>query len=305
MIDSQSAGPQFNEVVLIGRMKSRRGSEAFKVTRERLEAQGVTILKAYAVTKKSDLLRRVRRAIQSTNGLIVVCGGDGTLSASVGEFAKTKAVLGVIPAGTGNSFALGLGIDSIDTAIQTILSGKVARIDLGRINGKYFADIAMIGLGALIAENTSTSIKQMIGPMAYAVSALVPALSSPPFELRVTHGHKSTRFRTHQAIVAAGRYFGHTPITPDARLTDGALHFFAARDAQGFDIVKTYIALLTGKQTSLDRTHYFSAKKMSIQAKPTQRITLDGSSFGKTPARLSIVRRALRVVVPQTFCDDT
>lgn len=303
--DSETDHARLRKVVLIGRMKSRRGAEAFRVTRERLEARGVTIHKAHAVTKKADLLRRIRRAIASKCSLIVVCGGDGTLSACVGQFAKTDAVLAVVPAGTGNSFALGLGIDSIDAAIEAILGGNIARVDLGRINGEYFADIAMVGLGSLIAENTSTSLKHVIGPMAYAVSALVPTITSPPFDLHVQYGHKNERLRTYQAIVAAGRYFGRTPIAPDARLTDGMLNFFAARDANGFDIVKTYLALLTGKQASLENTHFFSAKKITLKAKPAQRITLDGSSFGKTPARLSIARKALRVVVPATFSDHS
>jgi diacylglycerol kinase-like protein len=98
----------------------------------------------------------IQVAIARGNKLIVVGGGDGTLSAIVDYFAYQNVVVGLLPLGTGNSFARSLGIPlSLEGAIEGITNGKVVDIDLGKVDGDYFANVASIGFSAEVARKTS------------------------------------------------------------------------------------------------------------------------------------------------------
>jgi YegS/Rv2252/BmrU family lipid kinase len=254
------------------------------------------------VRRRKALKKRIRQAVQSGAKLIIVIGGDGTQTAAVGEMAHTDSVLAVVPAGTGNSFAFSLGIkDDLDAAIDTIANGKEIAVDVGIVNGTYFANFATIGLIADAANRTPRGLKRIAGPIAYGIAAIQSFVKNKPFELRVKWKKETLRIVTHQAIVASGRYFGWQPLTPQASVRSGDLAFFAAAGDKAQDVIATNAALLRGDQTQLDHAHYFSAPKITIKTKPKQPLNIDGHALGTTPAKFKIVPKALRVLVPQDF----
>ncbi len=287
------------EAVLIAKLSSNRGPEAFAEVSKTLTEHGISIVEAHQVGNRKELKKRVRMAVKSGNKLIVVAGGDGSQAAAVGELAYTDAVLGVIPAGTGNSFAQSLGIKTtIEDAIHTILNGRVAEVDLGLVNGTYFANFATIGLAAKIGEDTPKMLKKIAGGIAYGLSAVVPLLTHKPFRATVAWDKNKMKLETFQMIIANGRFFGNTPIMPDANITDGKLSFFTTEGAGRMEIVRMYVAFLKGTQTSLPDAHYFQAAKIKIITKQPQAIAIDGSKLGKTPAVFEVAPKALKVFVP-------
>lgn len=288
---------------IICRLSSRHGLAYYQRLQHELPQRGVEITEAHMVRKRKDLKTRVRQAIKSGCRLIVVIGGDGTQTAAVAELAHTKCTLAVVPAGTGNSFAFSLGIrDDLDAAIDTIADGKEIRVDVGIVNGTYFANFATIGLIAEAANRTPHGLKKVLGPVAYGVAAIQSMLHDKPFQLRVKWKKERLDIVTHQAIVASGRYFGWHPVTPQANLRSGELAFFAAAGDKPQDVITTNAALLRGDHTSLEHAHYFSATKIKIKTKPNrQPLNIDGQALGTTPATFKIAPCALRVLVPQDF----
>lgn len=289
------------EVVILCRLSSKDGVNYYRRLADELPKRGVTICEAHMVRKRKELKKRIRQAIKAGKKYIVIVGGDGTQTAAVSEMAKTDAVMCVIPAGTGNSFALGLGIkNDIELAIETIVSGKELLVDVGCVNGTHFANFATIGVLAEAAERTPKPLKRIIGPVAYAVG-FIPVLRRKPFELRVKWGGNDLAITTHQAILAAGKYYGWQPLTPTAGVRSGDLAFFSAEGSNAGDVVKTNAALVLGQQTAVEGAHYFSAEKIKIKCTPKQVISLDGHTYGKTPATFQVARKALRVLVPADF----
>ena len=286
--------------VLIANAHARHGTFLVQA-RTALEARGVRIEQAHLVDGGPELCRRVEAAVDEGRKLVIVGGGDGSLTSVVGAFAHRKSVLGVLPLGTGNSFAQSLGIGtSLETAVEAIANGRCERVDLGRVNGRYFANFATIGLSSDIARETPNGLKRVVGPVAYALSGIRPLLMHRPFRTRVRWPQNKLKMRTHQIIVANGRYYGNMPIVPNATLTDGELAFFATSGTTTWDIAASFVALAFGKQTELGDAHYFSARKLTIETKPRVALSIDGEAIGKTPARFSVDRRALRVMVPRT-----
>ena len=288
------------QAVLIAKLTSNKGPEAFAEVSKALTDRGISIVEAHQVENRKELQKRVRRAVKSGHKFIIVAGGDGSQAAAVGELAHTDAVLGVIPAGTGNSFAQSLGIKpSIEDAIDTLLNGRVTQVDLGVVNGTYFANFATIGLAAQIGEDTPKLLKKITGGIAYGLSAMIPILTHKPFKATVRWQKNELKVETFQMIVANGRFFGNTPILPDATITDGKLAFFTTAGSGRLENMRMYLAFLQGTQTGLPDAHYFQSKKITVKTKRKQAVAIDGSSLGTTPAVFEVARKALNVMVPE------
>jgi diacylglycerol kinase (ATP) len=286
--------------VLVANSGARQTADTFAKARTMLVERGVHLTMTHVVDSHRDLCRCVRRAVKNGSGLVIVAGGDGTMTAAAGQLAKTKAVLGVLPLGTGNSFALSLGITDLDVAVEAIVAGRVRAVDLGSVNGTYFANFATIGLSSTIAEATSNRLKKIAGAAAYVLAGLLPALRSRPFRCKVRAGKQKIAFQTFQVIVANGRYFGHTALTPDASLDSGHLTFYSTSDASVVDAAKTYASLLLDRQGILANAHILEAPELRVSARPAQALAIDGEKCGRTPAHFRVVPRALRVMVPAT-----
>lgn len=288
------------EVTIVCRTGSRHGLEYYTRLQEQLPKRGVAITEAHMVKNRSDLQKRIRQAAKAGTKFIAVVGGDGSQSAAVAELVHTDSVLAVVPAGTGNSFALSLGIKAdIDHAIETIVNGEDIAIDVGVVNGIYFANTATIGLIAQAASLTPKPLKKIVGPVAYGVAAIVPMLRDKPFEMYVKWPGGDLKIETYQAIVVvSGRYYGWQPLTPESGLDSGNLSFFSAEGKTAADVIAMNAALLRGEQLKLENAHYFSSRKITIKTKPKQQLNIDGHPLNKTPAKFTVAHKALRVLVP-------
>lgn len=287
-----------NQAIVIAQAHSRRGGAYLQQAGEQLRARGIEIAGSHMESGHKALRKRIRQAVRSGAELIVTIGGDGTQTIAVGELAHTNAVLGVVPAGTGNSFAESLGIASPEIAFDAIAGGRIEKVDVGVVNGMRFANFATIGLASIIGEETPRWLKHAVGPAAYGLAALKPLLRHRPFVASVRWKKNRLKIDTHQIIVVNGRMYGHTPVTPESTLTDGLLTFFATTRTSPLDVVRTYLSFLNDSQTRIPEAHYFRAKKLKIQTSRKSLVSVDGSVVCATPATFSVERRALAVLVP-------
>jgi YegS/Rv2252/BmrU family lipid kinase len=285
--------------VLVANSSARQTTAALAKARAMLVERGVHIVRTHVVDSHEALRSYVRRAVKTRAALVIVGGGDGTMTSAVGQLAKSKTVMGVLPLGTGNSFALSLGITSLEVAVEAIAAGRNVSVDLGRVNGTYFANFATIGLSSTIARATPNRLKKIVGAAAYVLAGLLPGLRSRPFRCQVRADMETLAFNTFQVIVANGRYFGHTPLTPEASLRSGHLTLYSTSDATIVDAAKTYASLLLDRQGLLANAHIIDAKKIRVRTHPAQLIAIDGEQLGRARKNVfKVVPAALRVMVP-------
>jgi YegS/Rv2252/BmrU family lipid kinase len=288
-------------IALIVNSRSGRADRAAEIP-GLLAERGIDVDHFWPVEDERTLRRRVKSAVKAGASLVIVGGGDGSMTTAVDVLAKRKTVLGVLPLGTGNSFARTIGLDDdLKLAIDALVKGRVERVDIGRVNDTYFANFATIGLPAEIAESAPRSLKRAIGAAAYVVGGLVPFTRARPFRVRVSWDDGEQEIETQQIVIASGRYFGHQPIAPGASAMDHRLAFFTTTGLSHLEIVRTYLALGLGVQEGLPDAIAFSAKKIRVKAKPKQLISIDGQALGETPARFRVVPRALSVIVGPRF----
>ena len=181
--------------MLVVNAESRRGAAAFEEVRDKLAAAGLELMDAHAV-QNPEVMEPIVKAAIAKAPMVIVGGGDGTLSSAVDHFVGTDTVFAVLPLGTANSFArtLGLPLD-LDGAIEVIAHGRRKRIDLGIIDGDYFANAAALGLSPLIADTVPHGLKRYLGMVGYLVvggagGVQVPAVQAAHHARRRQHRQK-------------------------------------------------------------------------------------------------------------------
>lgn len=290
--------------IVIAQAHSRDGEKDLKQAGDALRERGVSVDASHLESGHKAVRKRLRQSVKSGAEIVVLIGGDGTQTIGAAEVAHSKTVLGVVPAGTGNSFAESIGIDSPEKAFDAIAHGRVERVDVGVVNGMRFANFATIGLASVIAEDTPRWLKHVVGAAAYGLSAIKPLAQHRPFRASVKWKKNRLKLETHQIIVVNGRMYGHTPVTPESTLTDGMLTFFATSRTNPVDVVRTYVSFLTHSQTAIPEAHYFRTKKLTIKTSRKALVSVDGSALCTTPASFSVEPKALQVFVADASRGD-
>jgi YegS/Rv2252/BmrU family lipid kinase len=289
------------EAALIINTASRRGRDRFEHARERLRAGGFTLRETHAVRRPKHTPAIVSEAIARGATTVILGGGDGTVTSVAGLLAHRDIVLGLLPIGTGNSFARGLKLPlALDGAIDTILHGRVARVDLATANGVYFANAASIGLSTAVGRNTPALLKRVVGPFAYVIQGIRETAASRAFRFAFVDAQgKRTEGATQQIVVTNGPIFGTTAILPDATLTDGTLAVYAIRGARRIEIAKMWLGMLAGGlHTRLETAEFFHTSRLEITTVPRRTVDIDGELRLRTPVRFHVEPEALRVFVP-------
>ena len=185
----RKAGAVPRRAVLVVNAQSRRGRALFRAAVAKLREAGIELTARHAVRKPRLLAPTVQEAVRSGAPMVIVGGGDGSLSCAVDELVDRDCVFALLPLGTANSFARTLGIPlDLDGAVRTIVTGRRRRIDLGMINDDYFANCAAMGLSPMIGEGIPHKLKRYLGRGGYLVWAIWCLIRFHAFRLTVRGG---------------------------------------------------------------------------------------------------------------------
>lgn len=288
------------QAVLVVNARSRSGAETFEKARTLLEERGVTLLAAYAITDPEQMRPTVRAALQAKAPMIIIGGGDGSLSSTVDDFLGTETVFAVLPLGTANSFAktLGIGTD-LESAIDTIVDGRKLRIDLGAIDGDYFANAAAMGLSPLIAETVPHGLKRTLGVLGYLIWAARVAVRFRPFRLRVDDGQAVHKVWATEARIANGSYHGGIELVESASLQSGVIVVQAVTGRSLFGLAWSWFATLFKLRARKQTVTEFAGRELKLSTRPRQRISIDGEIAARTPVTVSVARAAIWVAAPR------
>jgi YegS/Rv2252/BmrU family lipid kinase len=290
--------------VLVVNTHSRKGRRLFFQALDELAKRGINIIASYPVHHPERLPAIMKEALRHQGSLVIVGGGDGTISSIVDRFAYQDLVLGILPLGTGNSFARTLGIPlTLEGAVDVIVGGRVADIDLGKIGDDYFANMAAIGFSADVAHGSSNKLKKFLGPLAYLIVAAGHFFHHRSFSCTFHTAHEEQTVKTHQVLIANGSFMGETFLTPAVNPDDGRLIVFTMDMLNRWQMLNLWIAFLMGKYTAFSEAKYFRTQEIRIETDPPQHIDVDGEKATKTPVTVSVAREALKVLVPRSFQD--
>jgi YegS/Rv2252/BmrU family lipid kinase len=252
------------------------------------------------VREPEDFARCIRR-YQNRVAAVVIGGGDGTLNVAVDALVETGLPLGILPLGTANDLVRTLNLpQTLPEACQVIAQGNRQAIDLGRVNGKHFFNVASCGLSIKITQELSGKLKQRWGVLAYAIAAIRAIAMARRFTavIRIDNGPEIKR-QTLQIAVGNGRYYGGgLTIAEDAAIDDQRLDLYSLEIPHWWHIFFLLPALKTGRFSHHIGIARWAGQHIQIHTHKPKRINTDGEITTTTPALFEMVPKALEVFVP-------
>jgi YegS/Rv2252/BmrU family lipid kinase len=303
-------GQLLSPAVLLVNAKARSGDGSFARVYAQLEAQGLALADAQAVSEADTLPGLVGDAVKAGARLVIVGGGDGTLSCAANVLAGTRVHLGVVPLGTGNDFARSLGIPrSVRAACAVLAEGYSTQVDLGCVGGRFFLNAVSLGVSAQLTQTLPKRLKRAAGKLAYPLGAAHAALKAQPFRLRLRVDGEAFAFEAVQLVIGNGRYMGGGRlVAPDAALDDRQLDVYAVRASRHrgdssqwralWNLARVALRLPLGQHVDDEDVLHLRTRSIQVEADPPQAANADGEPAGRTPFQVTLAPKALNVVAP-------
>jgi YegS/Rv2252/BmrU family lipid kinase len=233
--------------------------------------------------------------------MLIVGGGDGSLSCAVDELVGTDIIFAVLPLGTANSFARSLGIPlDLDGAIDVIATGETRRIDLGMIDDDYYCNCAAIGLSTRIGGHIPPLLKKSLGRLGYLIWAAWQSMKFKSFRLIVTHDGVREELDALEVRIANGPYHGGVELVDDADPQSGEIVVQAVigrSPAQlGWSWFTSWMRLRARKDTTIE----YRGREIGVETIPSQKVSIDGEVLAKTPFTARIAAKAVIMMTPRT-----
>jgi diacylglycerol kinase (ATP) len=293
---------------LVVNVHARTARKAYARAAEMLRELGVPLHSTFPLYDPSRLPEAVDAAVDSGHDLIILGGGDGSVSSVVDVLAHREVPMGLLPLGTANDFARTLHIPTnLDQACHTVAHGMVVDIDLGLCGGNYYVNRASVGIGARVAEAMSPALKKRIGALAYPMATARAFLRHRPFAARLSfpdHDHEPLEYHgLLQLSVANGRYFGGGQLAAhDSGIDDATLDISVLRQGSMRELFRVARDLKRGAQDG-EHVEHLRTARIDLETEPSLAINVDGELVARTPQRFSVARNALHVVVPHGWED--
>lgn len=269
---------------------------------DRLRAAGHTVVDLDQ--PNIELLRReAARAVQDGADALVVVGGDGMANLGIGIVAETPVPLGIIPTGTGNDLADGLGIPlETEAAIDALLErlGRAPRvIDAAVVRHgaltTWFGCVLSAGFDAIVNERANLMTRPR-GRSRYVVALLWELAMLRPIRYRIVADGKELRTEALLVAVANNRSFGgRMRIVPHAKLDDGLLDLFVVTPMPRIRFLRVFPKVFSGRHTELEEVSFLQVRTVTIEAQDVVAYA-DGERVGPLPVEITVVPGALRVL---------
>lgn len=292
--------PPARKAALIVNARSRRGRKLFRKAQYGLAERGVELIRAVPLRDPRALGSEIGASLDAGARLIIIGGGDGSVSGAVDHLVGRDCALGVLPLGTANSFARTLCIPlDLDGAMDVIAAGHFQRIDLGRIDQDHFANVAAIGMPSLIGATVPDGLKRIFGRLGYMVWAVWRLLCFRPFGVTITRENgEALRFDAVELRVANGSYLGGTEVTEEAEVDSGDIVIQVVtgggRLSLGWNWLATALKLPQRRRT----TQAVRGARLKVETHPSLPISIDGEVTARTPFTASVAQAAIDVVSP-------
>jgi diacylglycerol kinase (ATP) len=268
----------------------------------RLE-QGGLETSTHATMGEGDATLAAAEAVDRGFDIIIAAGGDGTLNEVVNGMAEKKhrPPLGILPLGTTNDFARALGIPkNWEFACDLILQQYTHDIDVGKINSRYFINIAGGGSMTELTYEVPSKLKTMIGQLAYYIKGFELLPRFQPVELsfrseEITMNEEVMMF----LICNSNSVGGFEKLAPDASLHDGLLDVFILRKCNLAEFIRIVSAATRGEHLNDPHVVHFKTRRLEVTTADYVQINLDGEFGGTLPCSFSVLPNHLKVFVDE------
>jgi diacylglycerol kinase (ATP) len=257
-------------------------------------------------TGDGDAVEAGRRAVLDGCAQVFVAGGDGTLNEVVNGVAQVeggfgRVTLGIVPLGTGNDFATAIGVPAApEEAVDALLRGRVAAIDVGRVNDRCFLNISAGGFIADVSDAVRPALKTVLGKLAYLVGGAQVLLDYEPIAVRVSPSAQQANTVSLLAFAVCNSRLigGGRLIAPHAVIDDGWLDVCLIHAMPTLEFVALLRRVSSGDHVDDDRVAYFRTQALDLRFERTIRVNTDGQVLETDRCHFDVLPGAARLLIP-------
>lgn len=231
---------------------------------------------------------------------LLVAGGDGTVHEIVNLMMRghLDLPLGIIGSGTSNDFATYLGVNAdLEAYLDTIVSGRLRRVDLGLVDGTYFINVASGGAMACIAHEVNVRIKNSLGKMAYYLKGIGDLPKFRYFPLKIEADGMHYELETFLFVIINSPVVGSMKnVARGVAVDDGKLDLLSIGKCSIPKLMSITADLIAGKPVSeRENVLHVQAKSFHIESGISVESDIDGECGPMLPLTIETVPRAVAI----------
>ena len=254
-----------------------------------------------SITKKyGDATRFARQAAEAGFDLVAGYGGDGTQHEIANGILGTKAVMGVLPGGTGNGFANEMGTPkTLREAVELLCTNHHQRhIDVVQQGENYFIQRLYVGIEP--EEQTSRESKDKYGTFAYAIDSYHRARGAKEFAYRITIDGELIEMPAMKCYIVNSAQSGtRISVTGGLSSPDVGLVVVFVLNSKNLETLRAASYRVLHLHTKRAENFFWRGKEITIDTDPDQPVWTDGEYAGRTPVTAKVIPGALTVAAPE------
>lgn len=264
---------------------------------------GYTVGKYYTEKKDDAVNETIKTCSSGQWDIIIACGGDGTVNEVATGIAKSenKIPVAILSSGTVNDFANYMNLpNKIPDFFKMIKDKHIVDIDLGKINNKFFVNVAAGGLLTDIGFQVPTEAKALLGRMAYYFEGLRGLISQGIEPIHISF--ESEEYTEEEDVLLflvsnSSSIGGFKKLAPDADVLDGLLDVLIIKDSDIPELANIFFNVLKGDHINHPNVIYFKTKSILIRAKKNMTIDVDGEVGGRLPAHFKVIPKGMKIII--------
>lgn len=253
-------------------------------------------------TSPEDTSRVLRELVDASVERIVVAGGDGMVHLAVNALSGSGSSLGLVPVGSGNDFARGVGIPIDIEAASAIAIGSAHPLDLLATEGDgCSASVATAGFSVSVnRRGNDLSLGPVPESQRYTIATLLelPRLKPVSVQLRLDD-HEPVEIEVTFLAVANTRFFGGgMEICPPADPTDGMLDIITVGPIGRLELLRFFPKVFKGAHMDHPAVDHHRAQSVELAGDGVA-VWADGEPLAVTPTRIGVASAALSLAYPR------
>ncbi|ENZ02600.1 YegS/Rv2252/BmrU family lipid kinase [Clostridium thermobutyricum] len=231
---------------------------------------------------------------------ILVAGGDGTVDSVVNIMMKKNInlPLGILPVGTANDFGKLLDIPAdVEEACKRIVSTVEPRlIDIGKINDKYFVNVASTGLFTDVSQKVDINLKNTLGKLAYYLKGIDEIKNFRKLKVKLTSNEYNYEGYMYLMLMFNGKTAGNLNIASRSDVEDGKLDVVLFKPVPIIEVLPLFLKVLRGEHLDSKKVIYFKTDSLLVECEEDIVTDIDGEKGPDFPLQVKCIKGGLKVL---------
>ncbi|MGM0419459.1 MAG: YegS/Rv2252/BmrU family lipid kinase [Bacillota bacterium] len=255
-------------------------------------------------TNDLNPLEYFQRIDSSRIDIILIAGGDGTISWITSALLELQLIIPIyiIPTGTSNDFASYLNLSTDISEIKDIIdNNEIISVDAGKINDSYFINVCAGGFLTRVPHDTDITLKNRLGNIAYYLRGIQEIPNIKPLSLKIQTDEQVIEEKIFIFLILnSGRAGGFDNLSDYTDLSDGKFELVAIRYGNFYDMFNSLIDVFINKKFSANNIFHLQSSYYKIEnlnENNSEGTDIDGEEGPDFPVEIEVIPKALRFFI--------